>query len=150
MIKNRLREIRKQRGLTLRQLAGLCKLNPKTGARTIQRLEVYESNLNSKWLEILSKALDVRPTDLIGDGEIGADDDALEGTLKTLFEIVTRKARAFPSVPEAVAAHIALSMYTSVKEGRISGPKGAEKLIDRILENEIARLFEYEAGKVAL
>lgn len=147
MIKNRLREIRKQRGLTLRQLAGLCKLNPKTGARTIQRLEVNESGLNTKWMDILSKALEVRPTDLISDNEIGSGGDEIE-SLKALFEIITRKARTYPTVPEDVAAHIALSMYVAVKEGRISGPKGAEKMINRILENEISRLFEYEAGKL--
>ncbi len=147
MIKNRLREIRKLRGLTLRQLAGRCKLNPKTGARTIQRLEVNESGLNTKWLDILSKALEVRPTDLISDSEICGNQGEIEG-LKTLFEIITRKARAYPSVPEGVAAHIALNLYQAVKDGGIKGPKGAEKLVDRILENEIARLFEYEAGKL--
>lgn len=54
---NHIRAIRKQRGLTLSELAALCV--PKTTAQTIGRLETGTRTLSLNWLERIANALNV-------------------------------------------------------------------------------------------
>lgn len=57
---NRIRLLRKRRGLTLQGLGELCG----TSHATIQRLESGKLDINSRWIVALSKALDVHPGEL--------------------------------------------------------------------------------------
>ncbi|QIQ86549.1 helix-turn-helix transcriptional regulator [Erythrobacter sp.] len=60
---NRIRDIRKAKGLTLAQLAEAC--DPPTTAQTIGRLETGMRNLSLKWMDRIGKALGVDPESLV-------------------------------------------------------------------------------------
>jgi len=61
MVHARIREIRKQKGLTLQQVADLAG----TTAQTIGRLETGMRTLSLKWVNRIAKALDVEPSSLL-------------------------------------------------------------------------------------
>jgi transcriptional regulator with XRE-family HTH domain len=60
---NRIREIRRARGLTLAELAAACA--PPTTAQTIGRLETGTRNLSLKWMDRIGAALGVDPEQLV-------------------------------------------------------------------------------------
>ena len=60
---NRIREIRKAKGLTLADLAEAC--SPPTTAQTIGRLETGMRNLSTKWMDRIGAALEVDPEVLV-------------------------------------------------------------------------------------
>lgn len=60
---NRIREIRKAKGLTLADLAEACE--PPTTAQTIGRLETGMRNLSTKWMDRIGIALEVDPEILV-------------------------------------------------------------------------------------
>ncbi len=60
---NRIRDIRKQKGMTLAELAEKCV--PPTTAQTIGRLETGMRNLSLKWMDRIGEALGVDPELLV-------------------------------------------------------------------------------------
>ena len=60
---NRIRDIRKQKGLTLADLAEAC--TPPTTPQTVGRLETGIRNLSLKWMERIAGALGVGPEMLV-------------------------------------------------------------------------------------
>lgn len=60
---NRIRDIRKQKGLTLSEVAQAC--NPPTTAQTIGRLETGMRNLSLAWMNRIGAALGVDPELLV-------------------------------------------------------------------------------------
>lgn len=62
-MQNRLREIRKARGLTLAEVAARCQ--PPTTQVTVGRLETGMRSLTTGWMDRLARALDVEPRDLL-------------------------------------------------------------------------------------
>ncbi|MEO1219934.1 MAG: helix-turn-helix transcriptional regulator [Pseudomonadota bacterium] len=60
---NRIREIRKAKGMTLADLGAACQ--PPTTAQTIGRLETGMRNLSTKWMERIGVALGVDPEVLV-------------------------------------------------------------------------------------
>ena len=60
---NRIRDIRKQKGLTLAEVAAAC--SPPTTAQTIGRLETGMRNLSIKWMDRIATALGVDPDTLV-------------------------------------------------------------------------------------
>jgi transcriptional regulator with XRE-family HTH domain len=62
-MRNRLRELRKAKGLTLADVA--ARSTPPTTAVTIGRLETGTRQLTVPWMDKLAKALDVEPRQLI-------------------------------------------------------------------------------------
>ncbi|GMN02776.1 helix-turn-helix domain-containing protein [Erythrobacter sp. MTPC3] len=60
---NRIRDIRKAKGMTLADLALAC--HPPTTAQTIGRLETGMRNLSIKWMDRIGHALDVDPESLV-------------------------------------------------------------------------------------
>jgi transcriptional regulator with XRE-family HTH domain len=60
---NRIRDIRKEKGMTLADLAEAC--DPPTTAQTIGRLETGMRNLSTKWMDRIGKALGVSPEALV-------------------------------------------------------------------------------------
>lgn len=60
---NRIRDIRKQKGLTLAEVAAAC--NPATTAQTIGRLETGMRNLSLAWMNRIGEALGVDPETLV-------------------------------------------------------------------------------------
>lgn len=60
---NRIREIRKAKGLTLAELAAAC--DPPTTAQTVGRLETGMRTLSINWMDRLATALGVDPQTLV-------------------------------------------------------------------------------------
>ena len=60
---NRIRDIRKQKGWTLADLAEAC--DPPTTPQTVGRLETGMRNLSLKWMERIAGALDIDPELLV-------------------------------------------------------------------------------------
>lgn len=60
---NRIRDIRKERGMTLADLAQAC--DPPTTAQTIGRLETGMRSLSLRWMERIASALGVEPEVLV-------------------------------------------------------------------------------------
>lgn len=60
---NRIRAIRKDKGLTLAEVAEAC--DPPTTAQTIGRLETGMRNLSIKWMDRIAAALGVEPETLV-------------------------------------------------------------------------------------
>ncbi len=60
---NRIRDIRKQKGMTLADLAAAC--DPPTTAQTIGRLETGMRNLSLKWMDRIADALGVEAEVLV-------------------------------------------------------------------------------------
>ena len=60
---NRIRAIRKEKGLTLADVAAKC--DPPTTAQTIGRLETGMRNLSIKWMDRIGDALGVDPETLV-------------------------------------------------------------------------------------
>lgn len=60
---NRIRDIRKDKGMTLADLADAC--SPPTTAQTIGRLETGMRNLSIKWMDRIAGALGVDPEMLV-------------------------------------------------------------------------------------
>ena len=56
---NRIRDIRKQKGMTLAELAAACE--PPTTPQTVGRLETGMRNLSLKWMERIAAGLGVEP-----------------------------------------------------------------------------------------
>ena len=61
MAKNRIRELRKERGLTQVELAKMLGVTQ----NAIYKLETGESDLNTKWMEKLSSAFNEKPEELL-------------------------------------------------------------------------------------
>lgn len=60
---NRIRDIRRQKGMTLADLAEAC--SPPTTAQTIGRLETGMRNLSIKWMDRIAAALEIEPEALV-------------------------------------------------------------------------------------
>src|SRR3546814_17410031 len=60
---NRIRDMRKSKGMTLADLAAAC--NPPTTAQTVGRLETGMRNLSLKWMERIGHALAIDPELLV-------------------------------------------------------------------------------------
>jgi len=67
---NRIRDIRRAKGLTLAELAEAC--DPPTTAQTIGRLETGMRNLSLRWMDRIAKALKVDPESLVRSEETPA------------------------------------------------------------------------------
>lgn len=66
---NRIRDIRKDKGWTLADLAEAC--DPPTTAQTIGRLETGMRNLSVKWMDRIARALGVDPETLVRSEKVG-------------------------------------------------------------------------------
>ena len=66
---NRIRDIRKQKGMTLADLAEACV--PPTTPQTVGRLETGMRNLSLKWMERIGAALGVEPEVLVRSEKAG-------------------------------------------------------------------------------
>ncbi|MGM9451534.1 helix-turn-helix domain-containing protein, partial [Klebsiella sp. K47] len=64
---NRIRDIRKQKGLTLADVAERC--SPPTTAQTIGRLETGMRQLSLTWMNKIAAALEVEPELLVRGAE---------------------------------------------------------------------------------
>ena len=89
---NRIRDIRKAKGMTLADLAEAC--DPPTTAQTIGRLETGMRNLSTKWIDRIGTALGIDPETLVR-SENGI-------VPKVVAELVSSGAEALSAPREAV------------------------------------------------
>jgi transcriptional regulator with XRE-family HTH domain len=117
---NRIRDIRKAKGMTLAHLAEAC--DPPTTAQTIGRLETGMRNLSIKWMDRIAAALGVDPETLVR-----SDNGAQAMVVATLHsngpEALTKQREAvlpteLASGDTDAAAHMVLSIEESVGEFR--------------------------------
>ncbi len=92
---NRIRAIRKAKGLTLADLAAACQ--PPTTAQTIGRLETGTRNLSLAWMNRIAAALDIDPQSLV---RAEAQEPA-----RIVAELVASGAEAIATPREAVLPH---------------------------------------------
>jgi len=117
---NRIRDIRKAKGMTLAELAEAC--SPPTTAQTIGRLETGMRNLSIKWMDRIAAALEVDPQSLV------RPDDAPQAMV--VADLLCAGPDALTTPREAVlptelaqgdgenGAHMVLSVQESVGEFR--------------------------------
>ncbi len=117
---NRIRDIRKAKGMTLAELAEAC--TPPTTPQTIGRLETGMRNLSIKWMERIAGALEVDPQSLVRSDETPQ--------AMVVAQLSAGGADALPSPREAVlptelanaegeaSAHMVLAVEESVGEFR--------------------------------
>lgn len=86
-MQNRLREIRKELGLTLQQLADIVG----TSNQQIQRLESGERRLSDHWISRISEALKLEPYALIADPKTIIDEGDRE--LISRFSALTEEGK---------------------------------------------------------
>ncbi len=110
MITSRIREIRKQKGLTLQDVAEKAG----TTAQTIGRLETGMRTLSLKWLSRIAKALEEDPASLLSIPETG--DIEIEGEIRSGGEVVggsfgTLGLRFFAKAPISVRVNSDLGSF---------------------------------------
>ena len=134
---NRIRDIRKQKGMTLAEVAAAC--SPATTAQTIGRLETGMRNLSLVWMNKIAAALGVDP-ELLVKGE------ATEQTM-VVARLTESGAEALPSPRDAIlpvelggeAPLVCLVVETPQGEYRAGdqlwmrqhSPEDAQRLINR-------------------
>ncbi|HEY8351118.1 MAG TPA: helix-turn-helix transcriptional regulator [Sphingomonadales bacterium] len=110
-MKTRIRELRKQKGLTLQELGE--RVRPPTTAQTIGRLETGQRKLTLDWLDKIAEALDVAPMELIDLG--GETEIPLVGVLADGGRVAPAGAEALRLSP-AGSAPLALKVAAKVYE----------------------------------
>jgi transcriptional regulator with XRE-family HTH domain len=113
---NRIRDIRRQKGLTLADVAARCQ--PPTTAQTIGRLETGMRSLSLAWMNRIAAALGVDPQLLVrGQSTTAPALIARLGINGT--EALAQPAEAlFPVVPGGEAALVVIAVETSAGEYR--------------------------------
>jgi len=105
---NRIRDIRRQKGLTLAEVAARC--DPATTAQTIGRLETGMRSLSLTWMNRIAEALEIDPQALVK-----AESSTAPAVIARLgvhgVEAVARQVEAiFPVVPGGEAALVVVSV----------------------------------------
>lgn len=113
---NRIRDIRRQKGLTLAEVAARCQ--PATTAQTIGRLETGMRSLSLTWMNRIAAALDVDPQMLVK-----AESEQAPALIAKLgingAEAFPRPMEAiFPIVPGGDAPVVVMSVEASAGEYR--------------------------------
>lgn len=113
---NRIRDIRREKGLTLADVAARC--TPPTTAQTIGRLETGMRQLSLAWMNRIAAALEVEP-ELLVRGESHAQPRLVARLGEAGAEALARPRDAIlPSQLAGEGALLALSVETSVGEYR--------------------------------
>lgn len=92
MLKNKIKELRNKKGITLQQLADVLN-STKT---QVQRLESGTRRLTLGWMERIAKALDCSPKDLIeddtyNDGYPLINSDLLQHVMKIVEDVIIKE-----------------------------------------------------------
>lgn len=124
---NRIRAIRKEKGMTLADLAEACA--PPTTPQTVGRLETGMRTLSTKWMERLGKALGVEP-ELLVRGEAAAAVQVVASLGERGPEALTKPRDALP--PTALGGSAPLMVLA------IDYPHGEYRPGDQLWLREIA------------
>jgi transcriptional regulator with XRE-family HTH domain len=111
-VRNRIRDIRKARGLTLAEVAERC--TPPTTAQTVGRLETGMRTLSLEWMNRIAAALEVEPRILLGD----ADSSAPEVVARFRGSGIERVAEPFDAVIDQGADALVIEFAEACGEYR--------------------------------
>ncbi|GAB4575465.1 MAG: hypothetical protein Tsb008_16220 [Rhodothalassiaceae bacterium] len=114
MLHARLREIRKEKGLTLQQVAERVKPNGTT-AQTIGRLETGMRSLTVDWIEKIADALGIDPSELFAFPAAG--DVVIDGVVTGSGLVIDREEGILPLRP-AMQAPVAVRMGAAMGQYR--------------------------------
>jgi transcriptional regulator with XRE-family HTH domain len=160
---NRIRDIRREKGMTLADLAEACR--PPTTAQTIGRLETGMRNLSIKWMDRIAAALSVDPEVLVR--------SEASARAQIVAELVVGGPRAMALTRDALlptelggdAIRVVLEIETSAGEYRAGdqlwlrqiAPDDAGRAINRDVlvprkggRFAFGRLIDRQAGKVGV
>lgn len=134
---NRIRDIRKEKGLTLADVAERC--NPQTTAQTIGRLETGMRNLSLVWMNRIAAALEVEP-ELLVRGDMATQPQVVARLTEAGPEALsTPRDAILPTELESTAPLLCLQVETSAGEYRAGDqiwlrqlpPEDAPRMINR-------------------
>ncbi len=134
---NRIRDVRKEKGMTLAEVAAAC--DPPTTAQTIGRLETGMRNLSLDWMNRIAAALGVEPEMLLK-GKQAAETQVVARLTDTGAEaLLAPRDAILPTDLDAGAALLCLAIETSQGEYRAGDqlwlrrlpPEDAPKMINR-------------------
>lgn len=113
----RIKQLREQRGMTQEQLAKLCG----TQQPQIAKLENGERRITSEWMQILARALNVRPAELFEIAVAELEDDITPGNANDF------------KVPIAALTKRGLAVYVVETDNvaRAGYPRGSVIVIDK-------------------
>jgi len=125
---NRIRDIRREKGLTLADVAERC--SPPTTAQTIGRLETGMRQLSLAWMNRIAAALDVEP-ELLVRGEASAQPRLIARLVETGAEALTQPRDAIlPSQLGGEGSLLALGVEASSGEYRAGDQLWLRRLED--------------------
>ena len=160
---NRIRDIRKQKGMTLADVAERC--SPPTTAQTIGRLETGMRNLSLVWMNKIAAALGVEP-ELLLKGEDGAQPQLIARLLDSGADALpTPRDAVLPTALGGDGALVAMAIEHSAGEYRAgdqlwlrqSGPENFARLLNRDVlaprsggRFAFGRMIDRDGSRVAL
>jgi len=132
---NRIRDIRREKGLTLADVAARCR--PPTTAQTIGRLETGMRQLSLTWMNRIAAALEVEP-ELLVRGEAQSQPRLVARLVETGAEALSQPRDAIlPSQLAGEGSLLALGVEASIGEYRAGDQLWLRRLED---ESEWSRL----------
>lgn len=134
---NRIRDIRRQKGMTLADVAAAC--SPPTTAQTIGRLETGMRNLSLAWMNRIAAALGVEPELLVRGEEAQAPRYLAKLTDAGAEALAAPREAILPAALGGEAGLVALSIETGAGEYRAGdqlwlrqhGPEEFARLLNR-------------------
>jgi len=160
---NRIRDIRREKGMTLAELAESCR--PPTTAQTIGRLETGMRNLSIKWMDRIAAALGVDPEMLVrSEGNARAQVVALLGAAGP-EALPSKRDALLPTELGGDDIRVVLAIETTAGEYRAGdqlwlrqiAPEDAGKAINRDVlvprkggRFAFGRLIDRQGGKVGV
>ena len=112
---NRIRDIRRQKGLTLADVAARC--TPQTTAQTIGRLETGMRSLSLVWMNRIGAALDVNPQ-LLVKAEQAAEPEIIARLGASGAEALTKPMSAVLAISPGAAELVVMTVDVSAGEYR--------------------------------
>jgi len=134
---NRIRDIRKEKGMTLAEVAARCV--PPTTAQTIGRLETGMRNLSLVWMNRIAAALEVEPDMLVRGEDVAIPQVVATLTASGAEALAAPRDAILPTDLESGAPLVCLAIETSAGEYRAGdqlwlrqlAPEDAPKMINR-------------------
>ena len=113
---NRIRDIRRQKGMTLADVAAAC--TPPTTAQTIGRLETGMRNLSLVWMNRIAAALDVEPEMLVRGDKAAQPQIVARLTEAGAEPLSTPRDAILPTELDSASPLVCLAIETSQGEYR--------------------------------
>ena len=160
---NRIRDVRKEKGMTLAEVAAAC--DPPTTAQTIGRLETGMRNLSLDWMNRIASALGVEPETLLKGKEAPEPQVIARLTDAGAEALAAPRDAILPTQLDSGAPLLCLAVEASQGEYRAGdqlwlrqlSPEDAPKMINRDVlaprsggRFAFGRLIDRQAGRVGL